>query len=230
LTPDDAFIFQEVGSGGSQSICYLGYRGSPAEWGNLFMEGFRINTDGTLGAMTQSLEVPWDVFLNPLALKLTPSGSLLIELDGGSGDIQALSVFSTYSVNPASGSLTYVGEFPNTLGNNYSPYGLQIDPASHFLLLSDQTPGALGVYSIQADGSVTPIPGSPFAVNMNTAPAYVFSTSGKYVLAIDANNNLLALAVAPQTGALKQTSSVALPSVGSQAGYWFALISGGQWM
>ena len=219
FAPDDSYFF--VGSDTGDSGCTV--YGENID--SYSVEGFALNPNGS--PVASATNANW--VANPITsygsmdpvdvVKLTPSGSLLITMTDGN--------FVTYSVSntpPQVGALTLIGTFPSAGG--YYPPELQMDPTGHFMLLGVTPSGGLGVYSILPDGSVAPVSGSPFPLNMLWGN-YAFSISGKYVLAVDANDNLLALSIDSNTGALTLTASVPLPTLPQGAAAW-AIAAGGR--
>ena len=233
FTPDDTLLFRISGTGGPCD--------THPDFSYYSVEGFSVLPDGTLGSYVASLGLPTladGETTGGSSVKLTPSGALLIVLDPGDG------LFKTYSVNPqsslpvtgsgssslASGVLTFIGAFPFPTTNTYVQYmgKPQMDATGRFLLFSSEA-GSLGIYSIKSDGSIVAVAGSPFPVNLVPTELYAFSTTSKYALAVDANNNLLAFVVDASTGALSPVSSVTLPSEPQGGLYtWRTLIAGGR--
>jgi 6-phosphogluconolactonase (cycloisomerase 2 family) len=66
-----------------------------------------------------------------------------------------------YSVNQETGVPTYLNEVSFTVDPNTPPIGAAMSPDGKFLSISFFNANRFLVYSIGADGLLTPVPGSP---------------------------------------------------------------------
>jgi 6-phosphogluconolactonase len=83
-----------------------------------------------------------------------PSGKFLFVANAGSGDVSA------FQITPQAGTLTAVPGSPFASGTR--PEGIAVDPGGKFVFVSNQGSSSISVFALAADGSLSPIPGSPF--------------------------------------------------------------------
>jgi 6-phosphogluconolactonase (cycloisomerase 2 family) len=75
-----------------------------------------------------------------------------------------------YQIDPSTGALSAIAGSPSHWGSSVGlaagdgPDGLMVDPSSRFLYAANANSSNVSAFSIGADGSVTAVPGSPFAV------------------------------------------------------------------
>jgi len=170
------------------------------------VSGYSI--DSTTGALTALTGSPFATGSNPYWIAFTPDGKFAYVSNAGDNTISAYSV--------AAGVLTAL---PTPAPADGSPEDLTIDSAGAHLyapVSSGTSPGAVDVFTINADGTLTKVTGSPYPVGIgprfvNIDPtgrfAYVSSAgtggTGVYGFSIDATTGALtALANSPyDTGA-----------------------------
>jgi len=100
---------------------------------------------------------------------LSPNGATLYLSDQYSGQVTGLSIASNGDLKPITGSpfATALGSCP-TDGN--CPVGLAINRAGTLLFLASWSP-EVAVLSVAADGTLTPVPGSPFTTGLSSSNA-----------------------------------------------------------
>ncbi|MEO8370942.1 MAG: Ig-like domain repeat protein [Candidatus Solibacter sp.] len=122
----------------------------------------------------------------PLGMAIDPSGRYLIVTSREAGGI------TSYSVNPANGSLTK-GASAST-GRDGRPANPAVDPSGRYLYTADPSVGAIFGYVV-GDGSVTPIPGSPFAAAPGASSLAVSRTA--VFVANEASGEVTTYQIAP---------------------------------
>jgi 6-phosphogluconolactonase len=128
------------------------------------------------------------------AVVATPNGQFLYAADIGSIDL--------FSVDHSTGTLTEVWSFDS--GNDVE---LAVDPFGKFLYASDSNaPGGVEAFSITCSGTLTPVPGSPFAIPgqtvANSEPFGIVDTGSFIYVTLAATNQVTAFSVDSDTGAL----------------------------
>jgi len=130
-----------------------------------------------------------------VSLAVHPSGKFLFAVSFGNATIWS------YAINPTTGTLTLL----NSIQYNYFPASLDyvvVHPSGKFLYVSDWGESLLRGFSIDGNGNLTPVPGSPFnswGFNPNflaTDPAgkflYVSNNSGNVAgFTVDTNSGTL---------------------------------------
>ncbi len=154
-------------------------------------------TIASTGALTEVSGSPYAQCSFQLAVD--PSGKFLVAPDFCNGNVDAYSIGSD-------GSLTLVAGSPFSQIANNNPQTVLIDPTGQRVYVADTTegPGTISVFALSSSGTLTEIPGSPFASGSNS-----YSISGTadgkyiYVNSIAAvGSEILAFSVNTSTGAL----------------------------
>jgi 6-phosphogluconolactonase (cycloisomerase 2 family) len=129
-----------------------GYRLYVVNQGSKDVNGYFINrTNGYLSSIPGS---PFSIGQQPIAVAVHPSGKY-VYVTAINNAVYALAVQSDGSLKLVAGS-----PFPTQL----DPEALVVDPKGKYLYVSDSQPSKIDAYSIGAtDGTLTPVPGSPFA-------------------------------------------------------------------
>lgn len=139
------------------------------------LSAWRLETDGSLAALPGA---PWTGVNGPAGLVL--AGSTLYVAEGGSKRISRRSI-------KADGSLTDLVASTSTPD---APADLAADPGGHFLLACYHDSNRLGVWRIGTGGSLSPLPGSPYATGLHPASVHVDS-SGLYIYVANEGSNTL---------------------------------------
>jgi hypothetical protein len=133
----------------------------------------------------------------PMGLAADPALQMIYVADAGS--IDALQADSTGKLTPISGS-------PFTSGGNLF---LTIDPQNRFLFASDETPpGNVLAFTIQPNGGLAPVAGSPFpavpgSANSSMPWEVVVDQSGSFVyVALVTSGQVAGFSINPTTGVL----------------------------
>jgi 6-phosphogluconolactonase (cycloisomerase 2 family) len=94
---------------------------------------------------------------------------------------QNANTVSAFSVNTGTGQLTAVPGSPFATGAR--PIGIAIDPPGKFVFVANQAADSISVFSIGANGSLSPVAGSPFTAGnpyglaMNAAGTILFASN-----------------------------------------------------
>jgi len=158
LALDAAGGFLYVGNSGSQNISVF-------------------SIDSGTGALTP-VGTPFPIGLDPINMALSPSGGVLYVTGQG----ETTGFIEAFALNQ--GAPTVVPNSPFLTGNG--PYGLAIAPAGGFLYTANKLDNTISEFTINADGSLTEISGSPVG-----EPA---QSSGPVALLIDKSGTYLYVA------------------------------------
>jgi 6-phosphogluconolactonase len=144
-----------------------------------------FSIDAGTGALAPVVGTPFPVGVSPINMALSPSGSVLYVTGGGSlgtsGVIQAFTV--------TQGVPTLVAGSPFATGN--SPYGLAIAPSGNVLYTGNNTDNSISEFTINADGSLTQLAGSPLGTQYAGPVALQIDKSGAYMyVANQASSNV----------------------------------------
>ena len=166
LALDSAGGFLYVGNSGSNNISVF-------------------SVDSGTGALTPK-GTPFQIGITPLNMQLSASGGVLYVTGQGptNGFIEA------FSLNQ--GIPTVVTNSPFTTGNG--PYGLAIAPGGGVLYTANTLDSSISEFTINADGSLTEISGSPIGEPaQNSSPVALFiDKSDKYLYAANQGSTSLA--------------------------------------
>jgi DNA-binding beta-propeller fold protein YncE len=91
----------------------------------------------------------------PEFLAVSPGGKFLFVGNSGSDTVSA------FQIDAGSGALTAVAGSPFVTGTR--PEGVAVDPRGRFVFVGNQGSSSISVFGIGTDGSLAPVPGSPFA-------------------------------------------------------------------
>lgn len=143
-----------------------------------------FSIDSSTGALTP-VGTNFPIGMSPLNMKVAPSGNFLyVTGQGTPGFIEAFSVSQgVIGQNPVTGS-------PFQAGAN--PFGLVIDPAGKFLYTANRADGTISEFTINADGSLSPLPNSPLGGSFSIPVSLLIDKSGKYLYVADQGSSHLA--------------------------------------
>jgi 6-phosphogluconolactonase len=97
---------------------------------------------------------PFAAGSGPEFMAADPSGKFLFVANAGSGDVSA------FQIAAQTGTLTPVTGSPFAAGMR--PEGIAVDPMGRFVFVSNQASSSISVFTLGADGSLSPVAGSPF--------------------------------------------------------------------
>jgi 6-phosphogluconolactonase (cycloisomerase 2 family) len=134
---------------------------------------FQIGADGRLTSLGTAA-VP--AASQPLAMAVDPSGHFLYVANWGGSTISGFSISASGTLTPLPGSPLAIGVKPSEIA---------VDPLGRFVYtMTNAFTSALGVFRINANGSLTPVSGG--------SPAGIFSVAGlPESLAVNANGRFV---------------------------------------
>jgi len=177
-----------------------------------FVYAYTIGANGALTAIQGS---PFAAGALLSSVKADPSGHFLYAAD------QSNSQAYSFSINQANGALSAIGT-PQPTGVN--PFAAAMDPLGRFYYTADISDGTVAGFKIAADGTLSPIAGSPITVfpNGGSPSDVAVDPSGRYLVAVDSNDFLTAtFAIDPAQGTLTP-----IKSYYSRLPFSLALVSG----
>jgi 6-phosphogluconolactonase (cycloisomerase 2 family) len=167
-----------------------------------FIEAFTINR--ATGGLTAVAGSPFKITFPADTIASDPQGRFLFIGNEGGGDI------ASFQINQTTGALTPSPNSPINSPTIFSADVFTVDGAGKYLYVGEQDSGASalvhGFVIDQTTGSLTDIPGSPFALGVATLHA---DPTGKYLLGIrgyvdlggsSGDNNIYVFAINSSTG------------------------------
>lgn len=172
-----------------------------ANSGSFDISVYSINA--STGALTQiGQNIP--IGMSALNMKMSASGNFLyVTGQGPTGLIQAFS-FNPSAVSPAS-PLQAVPTSPYVTGND--PAGLAISSSGSFLYTANKVDSTISEFTINSDGSLTAIAGSPIGTPYNNPISLLFDTAGKYMFVANQGSNNLSVFTVGSSGGLNAQSN-----------------------
>jgi 6-phosphogluconolactonase len=161
--------------------------------------------DPSNGALTPVAGSPFTGGLMPVSLAVDSTGKFLYTADsGGDGNNNSISEFS---IDASTGALTPISLAPclETSNQGGTASAVAADPIAGFLFAAEVL-GTVCSYSIDAEGMLQQVAGSPFSLGTNpvTEPrAIAVDPLGKFVYTANGlSNNISALSITPGVGTL----------------------------
>jgi 6-phosphogluconolactonase (cycloisomerase 2 family) len=186
LAMDSAGAFLYVGNSGSGSI-----------------SAFSI--DSGTGALTEVAGSPFPIGLTPINMKVAPSGATLYVTGEFSNGNVSTGIIEIFSVNQ--GILSPL--LPtNTFLTGNNPYGLTISSSGSSLYTANSKDASISEFTVNADGSLTELSGSPIGEQYSAPVSLLIDKSGAYLyVANQGSSNLAAYSIGSDGGlALLATS------------------------
>jgi len=147
-----------------------------ANSGSFDISVFSIDSSsGLLTAVPQANDAAAaPIGLSAMNIALAPSGSMLYVTGqpGTLGFVEAFPISAGVLSQPVAGS-------PFVTGNR--PFGLAIDSSGTFLYTANTQDGTLSEFTINADGSLTALSGSPVGETFTSPVSLLIDKSGKYL-------------------------------------------------
>jgi len=172
-----------------------------ANSGSFDISVFSISsTDGSLTTVVQTNGATAPIGLSATNMKLTPSGNTLyVTGQGQQGWIEEFPISAGQIGEPVAGS-------PFLTGNN--PIGLVIDSTGSFLYTANKVDGTISEFSINADGSLAQLSGSPLGESFSGPINLMIDKSGKYLyVANQGSANVAAYSIGTDGGLTLLTGS-----------------------
>ena len=124
---------------------------------------------------------------------------------------------ASFAIDPATGSLSTLPTSPNATGS--SPFGVAADPSGRFIYVTNgvnnttlKADQSISAYTAASDGSLTPIPGSPFPAG-NDSTGITVDPSGRFVFAANfSDGTVSAYSIDAVSGALTELSGSPYPT------------------
>jgi 6-phosphogluconolactonase (cycloisomerase 2 family) len=156
--------------------------------------------NGALTPVTQASGATAPIGLSALNMALTPSGNTLyVTGQGALGYIEEFPVSAGVLGAPVAGS-------PFLTGRN--PYGLVIDQSGTYLYTANTADNTISEFTINADGSLTQITGSPLGESYSSPTGLLIDNSGKYLyVANQGSSNVAAYSIGSDGGLTLLTNS-----------------------
>lgn len=196
----------------SNTFLYAAVPSSGPAGGILLMP---VQSGGSLGA-AQLLASGGDYD----GIAVTPNGKFLYTADVAGSRVVA------FSINANTGALTGIGPQgpPPGVGVGPDPFNLAVDPQGKFLFVAScgcSVPanlglGAIWAFSVNADGTLTTVPGSPFslpAAGSTPQPSdLVVSPDGTLLFVASYDDKVYVENINAVSGALSSAGTVSLPT------------------
>jgi 6-phosphogluconolactonase (cycloisomerase 2 family) len=196
----------------SGTFLYVANQGTSTIAGSI--SGYKISANGALTAVPGS---PFTTMPTPLS----PQQGIAVTLPQGPGVFPGFVYVSNSNVNNTStllnnvsafsfngtGTLTQLATSPFTLAPALTPQpeSLAMDPAGKFLFTANMTSNNVSAFTVNADGSLTQVTGSPFSTGFSSPQYLATDQTGSflYVVNVANNSNVTAYTIAG-SGALTQ--------------------------
>jgi 6-phosphogluconolactonase (cycloisomerase 2 family) len=189
-------VTPRVNAGTSPTLMLMDPSGSflyAANTGSFDISVFSINaSNGTLTVVQQAGGMTAPIGLSAINMALAPSGNALyVTGQQLQGWIEEFPLSQGVLGKPVAGS-------PFLTGNN--PYGLVIDSASH-LYTANKQDNSISEFTINADGSVAQLLGSPIGESYSAPVSLLIDKSGKYLyVANQGSTNVAAYSIGSDGG------------------------------
>lgn len=152
------------------------------------VSAYSIAADGSLSSIAGS---PFATGTRPWGVAVSPDGEHLYVVNEESNSVSAYSIAADGSLSPVTGSPFSTGSAPR-MGSN----GVAVSPDGEHLYVTNQSANSVSAYSIAADGSLSPLTGSPFTTGETPRAASV-SPDGKYLYLVnETSENISAYSIA----------------------------------
>ena len=157
--------------------------------------------DATSGALTLAGQVATGP--NPGAVTLDPLGKFLFVPNKNGQSV------SVYSIDPNTGVPTVVPGSPFATGQ--IPDAVSVHPSGNFAYVVNQASNSISAFAVDSSGTLSPIPGSPFAIPDGSGPAAAsVDPLGKWLYIVNqSTNNVSFFAIDSASGALTSQGSIA---------------------
>jgi len=184
----------------SGTFLYVANDGSSTVAGSV--SGYKINANGSLTAVPSS---PFTTTpgLSPQQGIAVTAGFVYVS-NIATNSVSAFSFDNT-------GKLTQLAGSPFSLAPalNPQPESLAMDPAGGLLFTANMTGNNVSAFTVNADGSLTQAPTSPFGAGFSSPQYLVTDRTGSFLYAVNVGNNTVtSYTITPGTGGLTQLGVV----------------------
>jgi 6-phosphogluconolactonase len=118
---------------------------------------------------------------------------------------------SAFAFNPTTGAVSTVSGSPFATGT--APAAVAVDPSGKFVYVANDGSNNVSGYALNSNGSLTPVPGSPFAAGSQPQQG-IAVTAGFVYVSNQLSNDVSVYSFDPGTGALTQQSFSPVPLAG----------------
>jgi 6-phosphogluconolactonase (cycloisomerase 2 family) len=188
--------------------------------------GFQMNpTTGVLTAMSSSFDPGNGFVAGPNGFAIDPEGTFLYTSDSFTNvfnsNMDMMAGISGFSIDSSSGGLSLLSSSPILLPANSQPGQVVFSPDGNFLYVTLYNTSAIAGFSRNSStGTLTSIPGSPFASTStppNQTEWLVMHPTGKFLYVFNLNGNSISVfAIDPGTGVLTPISGSPFAGQSSQ--------------
>ena len=156
------------------------------------VSAYSVASDGSLTRIQTIASGNPAVQSNPFGSTITPDGKFLYVSnpeDGANGTISGFQVNSDGTLTTIDISPGVSGNWLNAAPGNH-PLNEAVSPDGHHLYVATRASSTVNAYTINSDGSLTPIQGQPFATDGTNGKALALTPDGKrlYVSNNGSNN------------------------------------------
>jgi 6-phosphogluconolactonase len=204
-------VTPRTAAGNAPTLLVMDQSGSFLYAANIGSEDISVySIDSGSGALTpvpQTSGATAPVGLSALNMVLTPSGTSLY-ITGAAGSAQsAVGIVEQFVVNQGVLSPPPAPQ-QNTFLAGRNPNGLVIDPGGAFLYTANNLDNTISEFSINSDGSLTGVSGSPLGESFTIPTALLIDKSGKYLyVANQGSSNVAAYSLGSSGGLTLLASS-----------------------
>jgi 6-phosphogluconolactonase len=161
---------------------------------NQVLDEWQISSDGTLNTLTPVSYTTGGGIFAPRALTISPSGGLIFAVLGTAGE-------AGFTLNTTTG-LAVQTQTLKPIDSQTSDSAVAVNAGSTLLYLARSgTSGGLSVYTIGANGAISPTAGSPYAVGAG-ASSVALEGTGKYVYVANRSDSTISGFLIGTAGAL----------------------------
>jgi DNA-binding beta-propeller fold protein YncE len=155
-----------------------------------------------------------------ISLECAPNGQFLFAANEGSNNITVFSIAANGALSPVAGSPFPAGGFPVGEGTPNGPGAIKVTPNGQFLSVALPLSDRVALFSIASDGTLTPVPGSPFlSPAIGGVTGVEINCAGNFLFAPQANGsgtNIDVFSISPN-GMLTLVQTSNNPGIGNNS-------------
>lgn len=176
-----------------------------------FISAFSIGHDGGLSPVSGS---PFPTSSGPWGVAVSPDGAHLYVANSTANSVSGYSIAADGSLSPVPGSPFSTGSLPDLMRSN----GVAVTPdGEHLYVTNLGAGGSVSAFSIAADGSLSPVSGSPFDAGPTARPVSV-TPDGKYLYVGNATGENISVYSIATDGVLSQVAGSPFATEGAPLG------------
>jgi len=165
------------------------------------ISGYSVNS--STGALTLLNGFPLTVGENPSFVTHDPQGRFLVMAD------IAAALVHVYSINTTTGALSEISPSPYPVAGE--PHAVAFDPSGKFMYVVGEQFGNIAAFTVDANGVLSTVPGSPFAFGGLVPNSVVVNSTSQFIYVADVHN-IYTFTINASTGAPTLASSVTGPT------------------